>query len=94
MAPSVAQFHPVDGATREVPTLDPVPGGLLYPIALTAGRALAQSERFLLKKCANQVCSRVFVDLTRNHSRRWCTMSVCGNPAKARAYYRRHLASG
>jgi predicted RNA-binding Zn ribbon-like protein len=34
----------------------------------------------------------MFLDLSRNHSRRWCDMTSCGNRAKARRYYTRHKA--
>ncbi|GLZ29082.1 hypothetical protein Lesp02_12720 [Lentzea sp. NBRC 105346] len=43
-----------------------------------------QAER--LKRCADDACGWVFWDVSRNHSRRWCTMRVCGNRAKARRY--------
>ena len=89
-APVVTRFVSSGDSVEEVLTLDPAPQSLLYPIALTAGRTLARPEGFLLKKCANEECSRLFVDLTRNHSRRWCSMAVCGSQAKARAYYHRH----
>jgi predicted RNA-binding Zn ribbon-like protein len=39
-----------------------------------------------LKRCADDTCGWVFWDVSRNNSRRWCTMRVCGNRAKARAY--------
>jgi predicted RNA-binding Zn ribbon-like protein len=31
----------------------------------------------------------MFVDTSKNHSRRWCDMKVCGNRVKARKFYRR-----
>jgi len=34
-------------------------------------------------------CGWFFLDLTKNGSRRWCSMAMCGNIAKSRAYYRR-----
>lgn len=39
-----------------------------------------------LKRCADDTCGWVFWDVSRNNSRRWCKMRVCGNRAKARAY--------
>ncbi|HEY0700388.1 MAG TPA: CGNR zinc finger domain-containing protein [Micromonospora sp.] len=39
-----------------------------------------------LKRCADDRCGWVFWDVSRNHSRRWCTMRVCGNREKARRY--------
>ena len=42
-----------------------------------------------LRLCAADDCHWVFLDNSRNGSRRWCDMKVCGNRAKARRYYAR-----
>lgn len=42
-----------------------------------------------VKECVNPDCSRMFVDLSRGSSRRWCGMAECGNRAKAADYRRR-----
>jgi predicted RNA-binding Zn ribbon-like protein len=39
-----------------------------------------------LKRCAEHTCELVFWDLSKNHSRRWRSMRVCGNRVKSRAY--------
>lgn len=39
-----------------------------------------------LKACADEECQWAFYDSSRNHSRTWCSMEVCGNRAKTRAY--------
>lgn len=44
-------------------------------------------DRF--KTCANDECQWVFYDNARNHSRRWCSMEVCGNRVKARSFRER-----
>jgi predicted RNA-binding Zn ribbon-like protein len=49
--------------------------------------ALGTWER--LKACPADDCQWAFYDFSRNHSRTWCDMKVCGNRAKARAYRRR-----
>ena len=36
-----------------------------------------------LKRCSNPSCRWLFIDRSRNRSRRWCEMAVCGNRAKA-----------
>jgi predicted RNA-binding Zn ribbon-like protein len=41
--------------------------------------------------CQAKTCNWLFLDTSKNHSRRWCDMKVCGNRAKARRYYRRHV---
>ena len=40
-----------------------------------------------IKSCPS--CGWVFLDVSKNRSRRWCSMEMCGGAAKARAYYRR-----
>lgn len=44
----------------------------------------AQRER--LKRCENPRCGWLFVDRSRNRSRRWCEMATCGNRAKAKRH--------
>jgi predicted RNA-binding Zn ribbon-like protein len=46
-----------------------------------------------LKACAADDCQWAFYDSSRNHSRTWCSMEVCGNRAKTRAY-RARLSKG
>ena len=46
-----------------------------------------------LKACAADDCQWAFYDSSRNHSRTWCSMEVCGNRAKTRAY-RARLSNG
>jgi predicted RNA-binding Zn ribbon-like protein len=65
--------------------LDGLLGRLLVELATTA--AAGRWRR--LKACRAETCGWVFLDETRNRSRRWCSMKVCGNRAKARAYRRR-----
>jgi predicted RNA-binding Zn ribbon-like protein len=64
---------------------DAVLGRLLAAIA----RAEAEGTWGRLKTCPAGDCMWAFYDHSRNHSRTWCTMSVCGNRAKARTYRRR-----
>lgn len=46
-----------------------------------------------LKRCAEHTCHEVFWDVSKNRSKRWCSMQGCGNRAKARAYAARRAAS-
>jgi predicted RNA-binding Zn ribbon-like protein len=39
-----------------------------------------------LKACTDDECQWAFYDATRNHSRTWCSMDVCGNREKTRRY--------
>ena len=42
-----------------------------------------------LKACTEEECQWAFYDTTRNHSRTWCSMEVCGNREKTRRYRER-----
>lgn len=67
------------------PEEKPVPA-LLGPIALAAARLLAEGEPSRFHPCLNPRCGVVFFDRTRNRSRRWCHMLVCGSVLKMRRY--------
>lgn len=58
----------------------------LWPVMHDAGELLASDSRERLRECASAACGWFFLDLTRNGSRRWCTMSGCGNRAKVRRF--------
>lgn len=47
-----------------------------------------------LKACQQENCQWAFYDHTKNRSRLWCSMSLCGNRAKARAFRERASGSG
>jgi predicted RNA-binding Zn ribbon-like protein len=51
--------------------------------------AIGQGTWSRLKACRDRSCEWAFYDHTKNHSGAWCTMDVCGNRAKARAYRER-----
>lgn len=54
---------------------------------------LSSPERTALSWCADERCTRVFVDTSRGRRRRWCGMSGCGDRAKAAAYRRRRTGA-
>jgi predicted RNA-binding Zn ribbon-like protein len=62
------------------------PAAVLDPIAFAAGELLLANDRPLIKKCPG--CGWLFLDGSRNRSRRWCDMQVCGSRDKMRRYYR------
>jgi len=62
---------------------------LLWPIARSAANLLTSSDLSLVRECAVEHCRWLFVDRSRNHSRRWCDMKICGNRTKARKFYAR-----
>ncbi len=64
---------------------------LLWPAAHSAARLLTDEKlRSSVRQCADdRGCGVFFLDRTRNHSRRWCSMKSCGNRAKAQRHYQR-----
>jgi len=62
---------------------------LMWPIAQMAAELLTSSELPLVRFCEAPDCEWLFLDHSRNRSRRWCDMAICGNRAKARRHYQR-----
>jgi len=65
------------------------PEHLLVPVAESATDLLSEGELSLVRRCENPQCILYFYDTTKNHARRWCSMSGCGNRMKVAAYYQR-----
>lgn len=66
-----------------------VPADLLIPLAEAASDLLCDADLSLIRRCENEQCILFFYDQTKNHSRRWCSMQVCGNRMKVAAFYQR-----
>jgi len=62
-------------------------------IARLAADLLTSDQRSRVRECASHDCRWLFIDTSRNHSRRWCDMADCGNRAKARRSYARRRRS-
>ena len=62
---------------------------ILWPIAQAAADLLTSDELKLVRWCKAPDCEWLFLDHSRNRSRRWCDMTSCGNRAKARRHYQR-----
>lgn len=98
-----------DGALRELPLLSTVrrctsaallPAPELPParkalalIAVAWTELVITGEAARLKRCAEHACAWVFWDVSKNRSRRWCSMRVCGNRTKARRYAAKHAGT-
>ncbi|MER5746461.1 CGNR zinc finger domain-containing protein [Streptomyces sp. NPDC002225] len=78
-----------DGAPR-VATVTDDPAWLpAWTAAADLVRLLAErAER--VRHCANPACVLWFYDVSKNGSRRWCSMEVCGNRAKSARFQRSH----
>jgi predicted RNA-binding Zn ribbon-like protein len=64
---------------------------MLWPIASSAADLLTSERLKKVRLCEAKTCTWLFLDESRNHSRRWCDMKVCGNREKARRHYQREL---
>ena len=64
-------------------------GWILNPVIRSAADLLISEEFSRIKKCADPICGWLFLDVSRNRSRRWCDMRDCGNRAKASRFYRK-----
>jgi predicted RNA-binding Zn ribbon-like protein len=62
---------------------------MLWPIALSAAELLTSHHLARVRECAGDHCDWLFVDTSRNHLRRWCSMAECGNRSKSRRFLAR-----
>ncbi len=61
----------------------------LWLITQEAADLLLSKRITLLRACAVETCRWLFLDTSKNHTRRWCDMKVCGNRMKARRFQQR-----
>jgi predicted RNA-binding Zn ribbon-like protein len=61
---------------------DPV-AALLGPVAEAVAQLLVEVDVNLVRQCEHPDCILWFVDRTKAHKRRWCSMALCGNRYKA-----------
>lgn len=62
-------------------------GSVLWPIIRAFVNLVTSEDRNRIKQCSN--CGYLFVDNSKNNSRRWCSMEICGNRVKARRHARK-----
>ncbi len=60
---------------------------LLWPIARAAADLLTSDQLSMVRTCSSPTCKWFFLDTSKNHHRRWCSMQSCGNRAKVRKFY-------
>ncbi len=71
------------GWTEKEKALD----SMLWSVARSAADLLTSEQRDDVRVCAAEDCDWLFLDTSKNHSRRWCDMKSCGNRAKAKRHY-------
>lgn len=66
----------------------------LWPVARSAAELLTSERLERVRACSGDTCGWMFLDMSRNRSRRWCDMNDCGNRAKARRHYAKRRGDG
>lgn len=66
----------------------------LRPLVASAVELLTSSRLARLRRCGNSTCYWLFLDETKNCSRRWCEMASCGNLMKVRRHRAKQHSSG
>ena len=69
------------------------PDMMLLPVVRSAAVLLTSDDLRWVRECAKdeEGCGSLFLDSSKSQSRRWCSMTSCGNRAKSKAFYDRHL---
>jgi predicted RNA-binding Zn ribbon-like protein len=65
------------------------PDQMLWPIVRSAAELLASDRLDRIRECQGEKCGWLFVDMSRNRSRKWCDMKDCGNLVKAKRHYQK-----
>lgn len=94
-APARANLRIADGGyVWELPAPTPDAASLLAPVLWSAGDLLTGPRLGRVRRCANDKCLWLFLDESKSGTRRWCSMSACGNRAKAHRHYAKRKAEG
>ena len=62
----------------------------LWLLSLSVAQFMTSDQMQLLRACGSPECRWLFVDTSKNHTRRWCDMKICGNRMKARRFKAQH----
>lgn len=85
-AAEAARLRSESGRLRRVIDSDAAGAATVRYRLVDAMVALLTSERLTrVRRCPS--CGWFFIDTTKNRSRRWCSMAMCGSAVKARNYY-------
>jgi predicted RNA-binding Zn ribbon-like protein len=68
------------------------PQSIFGPVVEAAAELLTSDRLDRVKECPSDTCGWLFLDTSRNHSRHWCSMQTCGNPAKVRRFRKKKKA--
>jgi predicted RNA-binding Zn ribbon-like protein len=106
-APDPAELRVLDGAAARAPVRVSVAGGApvhvptgdgpddaLALVVAVVAEAMAAGAWTRMKACPGPHCGWVFFDASKNRSRQWCSMQLCGNRVKGREFRARRRAPG
>jgi predicted RNA-binding Zn ribbon-like protein len=68
------------------PGMERDPELAVWMLAMSASDLLTSEAVERVRECDNPECRWLFIDTSKNHTRRWCDMKVCGNRMKARRF--------
>ncbi len=77
---------PHDGGLQWIASAEDDLDRILWEIGRATGRLVVSPRLGRIRSCGAADCGWWFVDDTKNHSRRWCDMKICGNREKIRRY--------
>ena len=77
-------------AAWEWPASEHGPELPLWMLSVATARLLLSEDMRLLRACEKPDCRWLFLDTSKNHTRRWCDMKICGNRMKARRFKAQH----
>jgi predicted RNA-binding Zn ribbon-like protein len=73
-----------------LPSSTSLPTIPLWLLSLSTAAFMTSEQMHFLRECGNAECRWLFVDTSKNHTRRWCDMKICGNRMKARRFKAQH----
>ena len=62
---------------------------ILWPVALSTTELMTSPDITRVRQCAREGCQWMFLDSSKNGTRRWCSMAVCGSRMKSQRFYHR-----
>jgi predicted RNA-binding Zn ribbon-like protein len=71
----------------QFPALPELP---LWMLSESVAELTTSEQMHKLRECGNAECRWLFLDTSKNHTRRWCDMKICGNRMKARRFKAQH----
>jgi predicted RNA-binding Zn ribbon-like protein len=80
------------GLAWKWPEIEADPEIPLWLLSSSAAELMLAEDVHRVRACDNPECRWLFMDTSKNHTRRWCDMKICGNRMKARRFKAQHKA--